>query len=1094
MLKVTAYYAIMVFLSFSETTADPCLAWCITDDMPWKNKCEWPNCYGCSPCAQPPVIEPPVIGRPNIVFIIADDLNGDMEGISGGHPQILTPHIRRLMDEGTTFDQAHCNVPLCVPSRASFATGIYPHTSNFDCSPDGDKDWWKNDVLSRANTMFGHFKENGYTVMGTGKVLHNNKKDEFSYYGTDSNYNRFLVDEEGNTTMHGQKWATQNIHDIRSPPQNVRRLDMTSDEESAQWATDELEKLASKSKSSSPFFLAVGFTRSHSPQIVDKKYFDLYPLDKLVVPPGWKQGDANDTYYQEYGPSENYDIITSSYDTPEEAIKNHLRGYLASVSAVDENVGVILNAIDAHPELKRNTIVMFVSDNGKINGEKEYIDTISPWQQSTHVPLVMRVPNVTAPGTFYSDTVSLIDIFPTLVDLAGLPYETCRGGIGRPLEGFSLRPALDQAVKKGSDSNVGRNREGPNAVLSKIVKGPNQEAYTLRSTKMRYIRYTQTGKEELYNTLDDPYEWINIANKKSYYEKLQKFRDKLNGRLENKNCGSPCCIDRKDKNFFFEGSKRNCAFLGSLNNDKRNNLCQWNTIKSFCPVSCGQCCGDSSGKVMIKSHKNPKMPKIKDSKGIGPLIHGKQRACEYVLQDSDRRKTICKLRVDFRTFCPKTCKVKKKGRNKKDKERKCKYVATSPIRKELCKDKLVKTFCPYSCRVCCKNKYPPDFFPTYYKEWAQFVSGSKSSSCDDIQTYNYEDNGKFKSTCIEGSKIEDGGMCTPRCNNGLVPSFAKLICKWGSLHPMGLLHRTFWTEQDADAGLQFKCIKKDPIPSMIMNGKSKPGLKRGMSIWDVENQDAFYKKYDLAKIGWWYNGFTEPQVDSFQGPGDDKILKNSNFFPMWSWLKTEYHDMYPGSDYIGMFNEPENKVQANLTVDEVIALWPNFQAKVKVLAERRGVPISQIKIGSPTISPFKASMLWGEEFFPKAAKAGIKIDFINVHSYTTKGGKCFENQLRDEMSFMRFKFNLPIWLTEFNCGNGYWKNPIEDQVSFMKDVLPMLESHPFVVRYNWFSSLTQIKTADLNNEDDQEFSELGKIYNTHVWDGESANPQWDQSY
>ena len=392
--------------------------------------------------------------------------------------------------------------------------------------------------------------------------------------------------------------------------------------------------------------------------------------------------------------------------------------------------------------------------------------------------------------------------------------------------------------------------------------------------------------------------------------------------------------------------------------------------------------------------------------------------------------------------------------------------------------------------------YPPDFFPTKYHKWAEFMYGSKNGSnskCNDLQTYKYEKDGVVMPTCVEGLKIKDGEICTPRCNEGLVPSFAKLICKWGALHPTGLMHDTIWTESDGKTGLQFKCAEKDRIPEMEKDGIKKPGLKRGMSIYNHWNQDAFYKTYDPKTIGWWYSGGPKPNSLSFTGKGDYKLLKDSNFFPMWGYLEEEDYYMYPGSDYIGMFNEPEHVKHSNLSVEEILELWPRFFAKVEELAKMRDVTVEEIKIGSPAMTLGHNSIEYAEEFFARAKAANMRIDFISVHSYSTKNGICLYDQLRDEMSHIRFKFNLPIWITEVNCGNGYWNKPVEDHSSYMNAALPMLESHPFVVRYNWFSSLPgKAKGASLNYAEDYNLTPLGHLYNDYVWDGSNSdNPQWN---
>ena len=125
--------------------------------------------------------------KPNVLLIVCDDLNDYVETL-GGHPQTKTPHIRKLMESGVSFTQAHCNIPICNPSRASFATGIYPHTSQ----QFGFEDWDKNEILKNSRTMMDHFGKNGYHTLGTGKVMHNRDQQEWKELGHPSDYGPFL--------------------------------------------------------------------------------------------------------------------------------------------------------------------------------------------------------------------------------------------------------------------------------------------------------------------------------------------------------------------------------------------------------------------------------------------------------------------------------------------------------------------------------------------------------------------------------------------------------------------------------------------------------------------------------------------------------------------------------------------------------------------------------------------------------------------------------------------------------------------------------------------------------------------------------------
>ena len=206
------------------------------------------------------------------------------------------------------------------------------------------------------------------------------------------------------------------------------------------------------------------------------------------------------------------------------ALKKFIQAYLASVASVDDLIGDILDVID-HSPLKNNTIIILTSDHGWGMGEKDYLYKNSLWQESTRVPLVISVPGLTKPAQCRKP-VSLIDLYPTLIDLCGLPTNTTKSQKGRPLDGFSLKPLLKNP--KGS-------WEGPDAVLTAMYKwaqyyDPAKQNYALRDEEWRYIRY-ENGKEELYHAAKDPHEWTNLALNPAHRETLVSYRKQLLERI-----------------------------------------------------------------------------------------------------------------------------------------------------------------------------------------------------------------------------------------------------------------------------------------------------------------------------------------------------------------------------------------------------------------------------------------------------------------------------------------------------------------------------------------------------------------------------------
>ena len=500
------------------------------------------------------------VKKPNVLLIVCDDLNDYIETL-GGHPQTRTPNIRKLIESGVSFTQAHCNIPICNPSRASFATGIYPHTSQ----QFGFEDWDKNEILKNSRTMMDHFGKNGYHTLGTGKVMHNRDRQEWKEFGHPADYGPFLFDgkdkvpnlsvpapfrgdfgiidgnygplskvsnKESPATGKNYTWLTGGWKDQREMKyESEEERDLTGDELNCQWAVKRLNELAD-SKKQIPFFMGVGFVRPHTPLIVPQKYFDLFPLETITLPHILKD-DAKDTYKNTVTSKEDdrsgdrgtkmFDSLVASYDGNRElALKKFIQAYLASVASVDDLVGDILETLQ-ETGLAKNTVVIFTSDHGWGNGEKDYLYKNSLWQESTHIPLIIRAPGVSKKNKKCEHPVSLIDLYPTLLDLCDLPRNTKKNEMGRLLDGFSLKTFLMDPIKA--------KWEGPDYVITALYKwakyyDPEKQNYSLRFKDWRYIRY-ENGKEELYHTAKDDHEWKNLANEPKFKGEIEEFREKL---------------------------------------------------------------------------------------------------------------------------------------------------------------------------------------------------------------------------------------------------------------------------------------------------------------------------------------------------------------------------------------------------------------------------------------------------------------------------------------------------------------------------------------------------------------------------------------
>jgi arylsulfatase A-like enzyme len=415
--------------------------------------------------------------KPNILMIAVDDLN-DWVGCLGGNPQTRTPNLDRLAARGLLFTNTHCGAPLCNPSRASLMTGIRPSTSGVY---DNGQPWRKSPVLEKAVTIPQHFRAHGYRVVGGGKIYHGAYPDAASWdeYFPDQVKNKPSDPLPPNLPANGipktgnLDWGPVNVADSRM-----------GDAQVVDWALGELNK-----KQSKPLFLGCGLFRPHLPWHVPGKYFDLFPLNGIAVPQV-QPDDLDDVPpigIKFAKPNGDHASITSHHKW-----KEAVQGYLASIAFMDAQLGRLIDGFDRSPRARDTHIVLW-SDHGWHLGEKLHWRKFSLWEESTRNVFLAVAPGITAAGSRCSRPVSLLDLYPTLNQLCGLPP--------RPeLEGRSLLPLL---------RNPSLDWNSP--VLTTYFRNN----HSLRNERWRYTRY-EDGGEELYDHRGDPMEWTNLANKPEY--------------------------------------------------------------------------------------------------------------------------------------------------------------------------------------------------------------------------------------------------------------------------------------------------------------------------------------------------------------------------------------------------------------------------------------------------------------------------------------------------------------------------------------------------------------------------------------------------
>jgi len=499
--------------------------------------------------------------RHNVLFIVCDDLNDSVEGM-GGHPQAKTPNLSRLAAEGVRFTNAHSAAPVCGPSRASLWTGIYPHHSGLYGHDQGKNRWHNNPTLKHSKPFFEHFADNGYRIYGAGKLFHENHHTEPLFnrsdgrgtfgYGQDygpfaftgdmskgiskalkahpdvpeqfgiTGFNSFASIDKVPEVMGNKGWILLPKRKTKPFRYNTEQdRDPLPDEITADFGINILQQ-----DHDEPFLVTLGIIRPHAPWHAPQSHFDKFPLDEVRKPPYLENDldDCADGLAQRYGKFR-FEALKNSYEG-DEGWRRWMQAYLACVSFADAQIGRVLDALD-QSQYADNTIVVVTSDHGFHMGEKDQIFKRTVWEESTRVPLIIRMPDGKNKGKESNHPAGLIDLYPTLVDLCGLTEDTYREG-GMPLDGHSLRPFLNDP-ENGSWN-------GPDVALSVIEAGipvevnvpakVDDQHFTVRSKDWRYT-LTRNGEEELYDHRKDPHEWNNLADDPAFSEMKETLNKSL---------------------------------------------------------------------------------------------------------------------------------------------------------------------------------------------------------------------------------------------------------------------------------------------------------------------------------------------------------------------------------------------------------------------------------------------------------------------------------------------------------------------------------------------------------------------------------------
>jgi len=435
----------------------------------------------------------------NVLFLICDDLNCDLGCY--GHPQVKSPNIDRLAKNGVQFQNAYCQYPLCGPSRASFMTGLYPDQTLIHRNA-----IYIREHIPNVQTMSQMFRNNGYFATRIGKIYHYNVPKHMGTSGHDDPYSwDYTINPRGR-----DKDEEDKIFSLRpgsfGGTLSWLAADGTDEEQTdGIAATEAVRLLKNYAKTKKPFYLAVGLFRPHTSFVAPKKYFDMYPADKIKVP----QIPAG---YLNTIPKPARQSVNRKKDQinlPDDLARKAIQAYYASITFADAQLGRVLDTLK-ETGLDENTVVIFTSDHGYHMDEHGHWQKTTLFENAARVPLIFSGPGTKALGEKTQTPAEMIDFYPTLAELCDLPAP-------KYLSGVSLVPVLKNT------SATPRT-----AALTQYANG-----YSIRTPRYRYTEWGKNGSEgsELYDHESDPQEMINLANRQDQAETVKRLSGILRQRI-----------------------------------------------------------------------------------------------------------------------------------------------------------------------------------------------------------------------------------------------------------------------------------------------------------------------------------------------------------------------------------------------------------------------------------------------------------------------------------------------------------------------------------------------------------------------------------
>lgn len=437
---------------------------------------------------------------PNVLFLICDDLNCDIGAY--GHPQVKTPNIDTLAGRGVLFQNAHCQYPLCGPSRASFMTGMYPDQTLVHRNA-----IYIREHIPNVMTIPQTFRLEDYFAVRIGKVFHYNVPRHIGTAGHDDPYSwNYTINPRGRDKDEEDKIFSLVPNTFGGTLSWYAAEGDDTEQTDGIAATEAVQLLEKYSKSGRRFFMTVGLYRPHTPYVAPKKYFDLYPLDEIRVP------EVPAEYLSTIPKPAAASIRRKKdqIDLRDDLARQAIQAYYASISFADAQLGRVLTTLQ-DTGLAENTIVVFTSDHGYHMGEHGHWQKTTLFENATRVPLVISGPGVIAKGKSTEGLAELVDVYPTMTELAGLTTP-------KSVSGKSLVPIL-----KDHSTTV------RSSAFTQYSNG-----YSIRTSRYRYTEWGEKGElgAELYDHESDPEELINLIGSAEVADVQSELQIQLHIRIE----------------------------------------------------------------------------------------------------------------------------------------------------------------------------------------------------------------------------------------------------------------------------------------------------------------------------------------------------------------------------------------------------------------------------------------------------------------------------------------------------------------------------------------------------------------------------------